>query len=269
MTRSNGMRLRAGMCLAFLFVLLSHALPAAAQNCVLYYDAPSGGGSPTSPITARGNVQCSSPTPVDWTAYNFSAYLYKSGTVSAVASNWSGLNCYMTFDCFATAPVSTPCVAGSYSVSVVAGYFGTVFVNPVSGVSSSNWVNLSCTPPPPIVDYVNVTTGWSGPGWGFNAGVPMGSVSPTTTSNGKTYRAIADVYNWWTGTQESFFGVCGFSSAPTKEWLASVVVGSTTKVGSAAYLFGYESGCAYWHWYGNFGINTTNGGVTQVTVTHN
>jgi len=151
-------------------------------------------------------------------------------------------------------------------------YFNVLFTTqPVyygNHTLSVNWdacvLNFSTTAPP--IDYVNVTAGGSGPSWGFEA-ANFGSVSPTATSNGKTYKAIADTYNWWYGTEESSFFVCGFGSNPGQGWLTSVAVGSTTKLGSAATSYYYSSGCAYWHWSGYIGINYS--GVTQVAVTHN
>lgn len=115
------------------------------------------------------------------------------------------------------------------------------------------------------MDYVTVTTGYSGPSWGFESGL-YGSVSPTATSNGKSYKAIVDTYNPWYGIQTSSFFACGFSGDPGQAWLVSVAVGSTTKLSSAATSYYYSGGCSYWHWSGYVGINYS--GTTQVAVTH-
>lgn len=137
-------------------------------------------------------------------------------------------------------------------------------------ILSTSWegciLNFSNVAPPQQIDYVNVTAGFTGPSWGFSAG-NYGSVSPAATSNGKTYKVIADTYNPWYGTQTSQFFACGFVSNPGRNWLTSVAVGNTTKFGSQATTFYYNSGCAYWHWSGYLGISTS--GITQVIVSHN
>ena len=151
-------------------------------------------------------------------------------------------------------------------------YLNSVATYPVSYGSHTlrvDWdgcvLNFSNTAPTAQVDYVNVTSGSGGYAWGYWAG-NWGSASPTATSNGKTYKSIADNYNPWGGIYGTAFAVCGFSSNPGTGWLVSIAVGSSTRSSSAA-SYSYGSGCASWAWTGS-AIGIPYSGVAQVTVTH-
>jgi Zn-dependent metalloprotease len=109
---------------------------------------------------------------------------------------------------------------------------------------------------------------WGGFGMtakGFNSSVPAGSLSPSTSFNGKTYTGFADV-TAGTGSY-SFVSVAGFASDPGASWLVSATARGTTKYGASASAYTYTGGQATWRWnFSTFGFATS--GTTPVTLVH-
>jgi hypothetical protein len=94
-----------------------------------------------------------------------------------------------------------------------------------------------------------ITIGTSTSDTGFIRG-SIGSMSPTTTSNGFTYSALVDHYTIKGDFGNSHFSVSGFTSNPGAGWLTSVKVGSASAHTGATALYSYLGGQATWTWRG-------------------
>lgn len=136
------------------------------------------------------------------------------------------------------------------------------------GVASAMmWSAAHATPL--YTDGVTVTEGTFGnrqsQGYGFFLGV-FGSVSPTTTSTGLTYRYIEDIVS--RGQPRSgYFAIQGLTSNPGSGWLQSLTCLGVEKTGASA-SYGYDSadGIAVWIWTSSFGFSAS--GTAQCTVVH-
>jgi hypothetical protein len=85
---------------------------------------------------------------------------------------------------------------------------------------------------------------------GFKVATPvLGSISPTTTSNGYTYQGLFDriLFAHGSGYQDTTFALSGFSADPQRAWLTSVSCAGVTLAGSSA-TYSYASGTATWKW---------------------
>jgi len=99
----------------------------------------------------------------------------------------------------------------------------------------------------------------------------MGSASPSTTSNGKTYNGVIDGYQWlydqfgqpYLAYSQSWVGVSGFTSDPGAGWLVSVRGMSTAGQG---YQYQPQYGIAIWGVAGAFGASP--GTPLSVTWVH-
>ena len=101
------------------------------------------------------------------------------------------------------------------------------------------------------VDTPVMTAGDNGVGSdGFNTTRGIGSMNPTTTSNGFTYKSFADLAPPGSGKyNQTTFAVAGFTSDPGKGWLVSASVDGHTETGaSATYSFVASTGQAVWGW---------------------
>ena len=104
--------------------------------------------------------------------------------------------------------------------------------------------------------------------YGFFLG-QFGSVSPTTTSTGLTYRYIEDLVS--TGEPRSAsFAIQGLTADPGTAWLQSLTCLGVEKTGASA-GYGYTSnsntaGVAVWAWNTYFGFSAS--GTTQCTIVH-
>jgi YD repeat-containing protein len=92
-----------------------------------------------------------------------------------------------------------------------------------------------------------------------------GTITPGTTSNGKTIQILDSSYNVSTGVSWTALAVTGFSSNPGAGWLTSIAMPATgvTLTGATA-IFSYSAGVGVWEWqiaYGDLG------GAT-VTIVH-
>jgi hypothetical protein len=120
---------------------------------------------------------------------------------------------------------------------------------------------------PFYTDVITLTEGVFGnrqsQGYGFFLG-EFGSVSPTTTSTGLTYRYIEDLVS--TGQPRSaYFGIQGLTGDPSNGWLQSLTCLGVEKTGASA-AYGYSSGIADWIWTNYFGFGAS--GTTQCTIVH-
>jgi chitodextrinase len=79
-----------------------------------------------------------------------------------------------------------------------------------------------------------------------SVGTPIGSLTPTTTSDGKTIVSIISSYDTETFEPFGYFQVQGFSSDPGAAWLQSLQVGSVLSGLTATYT--YSGGTALWWW---------------------
>jgi hypothetical protein len=104
--------------------------------------------------------------------------------------------------------------------------------------------------------------------YGFFLG-QFGSVSPTTTSTGLTYRYIEDLVS--TGEPRSAsFAIQGLAADPGTAWLQSITCLGVEKTGASA-GYGYTSnsntaGLSTWAWNTYFGFSAS--GTTQCTIVH-
>jgi YD repeat-containing protein len=95
----------------------------------------------------------------------------------------------------------------------------------------------------------------------------LGSLTPNTTSNGKTITAFYYYYNYYTGVSYTALGVSGFSASPGAGWLQSVVLTSNgTTVTGASATFSYSSGTASWIWSNSEAAVAS--GSTTMTIKH-
>lgn len=133
------------------------------------------------------------------------------------------------------------------------------------GAATSN----SFTTLPYYTDSPVMTVGTTDRDAGFNLVYPLGSMSPTTTTNGYTYQILWDhdaPPNGGGGWLAGVFKVSGFSTDPGAAWLSSVKVGSGAVHTGATAGYGYSAGQASWSWTTTpLGIS---GGTPVCTIVH-
>lgn len=141
-------------------------------------------------------------------------------------------------------------------------------------------VNFTVAPPlSAITDTASMTAGlsgtWGSPGTaykGFRSG--LGSMTPATTSTGKTYSQLLDrnlcvsLLGATICLKHSWLEISGFTSDPGQGWLVSVSAQGVTRAGSAAsYTYDNATGSARWSWGGQwFGFVPSS--TTTVTTVH-
>jgi chitodextrinase len=100
--------------------------------------------------------------------------------------------------------------------------------------------------------------------WGYlQAG--MGSLTPNTTSNGKTVIRLSHYVEYFTGVSDVYFQVTGFSGNPGPAWLQSMTIGGATYTGASSLFTCSNSTTCMWYW--SAAPGGINGGGT-VTVIH-
>ncbi len=120
---------------------------------------------------------------------------------------------------------------------------------------------------PFYTDVITLTEGTFGnrqsQGYGFFL-PQFGSVSPTTTSTGVTYREIEDLVSLGQ-PRSANFTIQGLTGDPGSGWLQSLTCLGVEKTGASA-TYGYGSGLADWIWSNYFGFSAS--GTTQCTIVH-
>jgi hypothetical protein len=120
----------------------------------------------------------------------------------------------------------------------------------------------------PLQDTSTMTQGQFGifgTSWtGFNSTLAVGSMSPTTTSDGKMYGVFNDYAPG--GPPSGVFGLKGLTADPGQAWLVSATGHGVTKTGASA-AYTYSGGIATWSWTTTFGF--TPSGTTVCTIVHN
>lgn len=135
-----------------------------------------------------------------------------------------------------------------------------------SGIVDASAAVNAVPAPVGYVDNLTISIYSAGAAWGYIQGGSFGTLTPNTTTTGKTYHSIYGWSNWVTATSGMKFIVCGFTSNPGSTWLTSISSNGSTIYGSAA-TFSYGTsgtwaGCGTWDWVGYITF------WPQLSVTH-
>jgi serine protease len=118
-------------------------------------------------------------------------------------------------------------------------------------------VNAVPAPPTDNLTFYGDSTGWDT--WsmfGYHSTMGVGSLTPNTTSDGKTIGAYVSVYEysmdggggWYVSNQYTSLSISGFATNPGKEWLMTISgPGGVTLAGNNASFTCYGTQCV-WTW---------------------
>lgn len=205
-------------------------------------------GTPT--IT---NIAATTAT-ATWTASSgATSYQYSLNS----GSTWTSTGASTTVNLTGLTPVTT------YTIEVRA-----VNAGGASIVASASFTTLHVTytdtPTLKVGNYVYYT-GYGVAVSGYNPA--FGSLSPSTTTTGRTYIWLANTINIATGTTAGNFEVSGFSSDPGIGWLQTLTVNGASRAGSSG-LYSYSAGTATWQWLNTAFSFPSIGSTTSVVVVH-
>jgi len=265
----NAQTVRRVLSLIAFFLLAAYmSVPANAVTCALSFDAPTGGGPTLAPVQATGRIVCSSTVTTGGAVVN--AYLYKDGAqITQASQSVVGVSSR-------TLPLSAPCSAGNWSITVTGTVPGATLNQPYV---SSQAVPITCGGGN-IPSNPTMTSGhqwWEvGSGteyqvthfFGFYRPWAMGAMNPTTTPDGKIYEQFYDMNECsiFGCNRLSTFSLSGFSSNPGAGWLNSITALGVTKLGSDA-GYSFSGTTATWTWNTEFGLGTA---ITiPITLSHN
>lgn len=213
---------------------------------------------PTAPGVPVVSAVAQTTATVSWSAAsdNVSVVRYQYSLTNPASAGWTNAGNVLSINLTGLTP-GTP-----YPISIAA----VDEVGLVGPVSSSSFTTTTYTDTPVLTVGGPISTNQGASG-GFISG-SYGSMSPSTTSTGRSYQQFTDQYASpmaGGGFLQSRFAVGGFSSDPGQAWLTSAgFAGGSTLSGSTA-TYSYSGGVATWTWTSAFGIGA---GTKNCTIVH-